>query len=127
MRLNFIALACFFALTNACSSSQTTPALRETISLCGGTDSVTNEIREISKKSSLSFHYGTHNTEWGKQATFRLIGNGFEISIFNAFSESDYEIRALEVNSNEVDRAKMIEVYTNIKSSLKSNDNLICK
>ena len=78
------------------------PSLKtEDVRICEDADNLVAMVKRISADQNLSFHYGTHSTDYGTQVIFRLIGRGYEIVLFNSMSQSDYTLRVYRERSGE--------------------------
>jgi hypothetical protein len=54
------------------------------------------KVRQIARENDLSFHYGTSEQPYGTLSTFRLIGRGFEITLYNPEKPNSYILSLYE-------------------------------
>ena len=77
------------------------PIQAEDIRFCSDADTTVRTVRSMAEEKQLSFHYGTHAADYGKQTTFRLIGRGFELELFNSMSQGDYTLRVYKTDGGD--------------------------
>lgn len=120
MQLKMSALAVVFAfvLLQGCRVSTQIPLKAEDIRICGDAAKVVADVRRISADQNLSFHYGTHPTDYGTQTTFRLVGSGYEIEFFNSMSQSDYTLRVYKASSGEGAEQEAEQAFDQFKEML---------
>lgn len=102
------------------------PVAISDIRLCGGADSVIAAVRGFSDRVSLSFHYGTHQADYGTQTTFRLIGENFELVLFNTLQESNYTLRAYDMLEGPGQNPDALRLHAVLSAELSSADALAC-
>ena len=89
-------------LLHGCKVSTQLPLKAEDIQICVDSDKAVATVKDISAQQGLRFHYGTHATDYGIQTTFRLIGDGYELELFNSMSQSDYTLRVYRTQSGRI-------------------------
>ncbi len=119
-------LSLFFIFVVGCGVTTQLPLKSEDIRLCGGAASIINAVQRISTAEKLSFHYGSHLAEFGTQVTFRLIGKGFEIELFNTTADPDYTLRVYQMQSNAATKELASRAYMRFKTALISDKVIYC-
>jgi hypothetical protein len=122
-----VALALVLSTALACCGPSVQHSLEaRDIRLCGGAELVTASVRRLSANHGLSFHYGTHQADFGTQATFRLIGDGFEIVLFNVLDETDYTLRVYDTPPGRGAQARARNTYRRLAAALISDRSVEC-
>ncbi len=93
MQLRFILFSVSIMLA-ACKSEVTLPIERSFVNIDKKKEETVCIVRTIAKLQDLSFHFGTSDQSFGSMNTFRLIGDGYEITMVNPESATKYELRA---------------------------------
>ena len=88
-----------FLLLQGCKVTTQVPLKAEDIRICGRIDQIVEVVKKISTQQGLSLHYGTHRTDYGTQATFRLVSDNYEIELFNSMSQSDFTLRVYSLHA----------------------------
>ena len=65
------------------------------------TDQLVCHVRNIAASQRLSFHYGTSDQPYGTLATFRLIGDGFELLLFNPEKPKTFVLDVYDMSKGE--------------------------
>jgi hypothetical protein len=78
------------------------PSERAIVELNNAPASIVCGVRKISESLDLDMKYGTSSQPFGTMNTFRLIGGGYEIRMFNPERPGKYDIR-LYTTDNSVD------------------------
>jgi hypothetical protein len=81
------------------------------------TDQLVCHVRKIAASEQLSFHYGTSAQPYGTLATFRLIGNDFEIVLYNPESPTIYVLDVYDMSKGQA-RERAEQAYTTFAQSL---------
>lgn len=101
-----------------CSVKTYTPAAIEDIEICADTDRIISTIKSISYDKGLSFHYGTSRVSYGTQMTFRLIGNGIEIELFNYGKQSTFTLRSYDTSKDHSNAISALKAFKDFKYSI---------
>lgn len=80
-------------LMSGCKPSYEKPLLSEEISLQMSIPETVCLVREIASDLSLSFHYGTFTDDRGGHASFRLIGESFEIIMVDSGRPANFLVQ----------------------------------
>lgn len=122
MQLKPLAVFVFSILwiLQGCRVSTQLPLEAVDLRLCGGVVQVVDVVKRVSANHKLNFHYGTHIADFGTQVTFRLVGEGFEIEMFNSMDESDYTLRVYETPPNQGASDRARNAYSRFKAALTS-------
>lgn len=123
----FCLTALALAALQGCKVSTQLPLKAEDIRICGDTNILIGNIKRISAEQSLDFHYGTHTTDYGTQATFRLIGHDYEFELFNSMSQSDYTLRVYALKSEKASEHEAELAFGRLKLALDSATSHNCK
>lgn len=94
------------------------------LEICGGEVNLIEVVRTLSAKHGLGFSYGTHDADFGKAVTFRLVGSGFEIDLLNAFSDTSYSMR-LQLDGGDAG-VEGLGTYESLLSEIKSDPSVHC-
>ncbi|MFN3669890.1 MAG: hypothetical protein ACK4VY_11310 [Brevundimonas sp.] len=124
-RLTLSMLATIFALAG-CSNKTELPLKQRDIRICGSDSHIIQAVRSEAARRGLSFHYGTHAVDYGTQITFRLIGDGFEIVLFNSESQDDFALRVYGTGPGEDDKERAISEFTHLATTIMSDPTLAC-
>ncbi len=84
-------------LLAACQVTSHEPVKIEVLSIQMTADELVCHVRNISQDQGLSFHYGTSEQSFGTMATFRLIGDEFELLLLNPQKPFTYDLSAYDV------------------------------
>ena len=95
----FLSLAPICVLM-ACQAKITQPINRQLVRIAGTSSEIVCKVRQIARDEKLSFHYGTADKSIGTMNTFRLIGEGYEITMVNDLQLEEYDLR-LYANSGQ--------------------------
>ena len=85
---------------SACKATTQLPLRTEQIRVLVSVDQLVCHVRGIAAEQRLSFHYGTFTDQTGPRATFRLIGDVFELELVKWGAQSSYELRAYDMSKN---------------------------
>ena len=120
MQLRLLPVTMMSALLflEGCRVSTQLPVKAQDVRICEDVDALIAIVRGISANQRLSFHYGTHPTDYGRQATFRLIGRNYEIELFNSMSESDYTLRVYKAQSEAATDREAEEAFNRFREML---------
>jgi hypothetical protein len=113
-------------ILQGCKVSTQLPLEAVDLRLCGGAVKVVDVVKRVSANHRLNFHHGTHVADFGTQVTFRLVGEGFEIEMFNSMDESDYTLRVYETPPNHGASGRARNTYSRFKASLLSARSVNC-
>ena len=111
-----LAVAGVLALA-ACEPTTNLPLRGEVINLPLSVEQLVCHVRQVSASQGLSFHYGTSDQSFGKMATFRLIGDGYEITLVNAEKPFEYDLRVYDASSETADNRPVL-AYSRFKRAL---------
>jgi hypothetical protein len=125
-RVLVLGSAVTLVLSPGCSAATQLPVKIQDVLICDNAEAVVGIIQDIAANQKLSFHYGTHSTEYGTQLTFRLIGQSFEIELFNSMRQSDYTLRAYRLTSDATDRTTE-QAYARFRAALASKTSDACE
>ncbi len=99
----------------ACTAKTQLPVQDEEFALNLSTEQLVCQVRSIAAEQQLSFHYGTFKAS-GSRATFRLIGNQFEIVLYNP--EHRYVLQAYDMSANGRVRERTLLAFARFKRAL---------
>lgn len=118
-------LALFLPMTiMGCGVSVKEPVVSSTVNINISGDDLVNQVKHISNCLDLSFHYGSSDQPYGVMMTFRLIGKGYEIVIYNPDSKSNYYIRAYMDDGKNNLRELVDKSVDRVKEGLMNNKNI---
>ena len=92
-------LGCLLLLASCYSARSQLPVVAEDVELRVPTEQLVCHVRSIAADQKLSFHYGTSEQTYGTMATFRLIGEGFEVVAYNPERAHTYVLQAYDMSS----------------------------
>jgi len=115
------------ALLVACKATTHLPVTREVLELNVAADELVCHVKAISNDQRLSFHYGTSQQPFGTMATFRLIGEKFEITLVNNQKAFEYDLRAYEMSDDGSARSRAVDAFSAFKSALTAPTNAECR
>ena len=98
-------------LLAACKVTTQLPVSRELLELQLKPDELVCHVRTISEGQNLDFHYGTSQQSFGTMATFRLIGDGIEITLVNDQRQSEYDLRAYDEGASQSQTEKAFAAF----------------
>lgn len=104
-------------LISACSVRTHTPVANEIIVLEMPTDELVCHVKFLSAQVGLSFHYGTFEDSFGTATTFRLIGDGYEVTIINP-ERSTYDLSAYDLAKRPGTAGQALNAFEQIKGGL---------
>lgn len=90
----------FLFLLASCEAQTQLPLVEKQVELRLSTEPLVCHIRSIADAQKLRFHYGTSEQPFGTMATFRLIGDGFELIAYNPERAHTYVVQAYDMSSN---------------------------
>jgi hypothetical protein len=103
-----------------CGVKTQLPTKIEDIEICGESSHVVDTVKAISADQNLSFHYGTHSEPYGTQITFRLIGEKFELELFNSGTQTNYTLRVYDATPDASMKARAENAYKSFREALVS-------
>jgi len=89
----------FLLLLSACQTRTYLPVEMEKVEVRLSTEQLVCHVRSIADAQKLSFHYGTSEQSYGSLATFRLIGDGIELTLVNPERAHTFDLRAYDKTS----------------------------
>lgn len=98
-RSPFLVATALFAAA-ACDANVQLPVRAETVAISTSVEDLVCHVRAISNEQGLSFHYGTFTKGTAQMATFRLIGEPFELEMVRWDARPQYEIRAYDMSKD---------------------------
>jgi predicted ATP-dependent Lon-type protease len=124
MQLKFFGLAAvaLAPLLSSCSPKTRQPIEEQEIVLRIGTEALVCRVKNIAGELNLGFHYGTSDQPFGKIATFRLIGDQYEIILYNPERRTDYFLSLYSDSQDERIRAAAKRTFVRMKSTLSQPD-----
>ena len=111
MRIKSLPVAILAALSLlSCRAVTQQPVESTELRVPGEGDEIICHVRGLASTYGLKFSFGTHAASYGQQATFRLLGDGFEIAFYNLEDESTYILRlyATSPNNEGVERGRQV-------------------
>jgi hypothetical protein len=114
-------------LVSACKATIRLPVSREVLDLHISADQLVCHVRNISDAQRLSFHYGTSQQSFGIMATFRLIGDRFEITLVNDQRPFEYDLRAYDMSDDGVARSRAKRAFAAFKTALMEQPKEECR
>jgi len=100
------------------------PVGRFTIQLTGSPRDLVCQVKRFSADQALTFHYGTYPSQEGTHLTFRLIGVGHELELFNPEGGTSYHLRLYLAKDGSEKLAR--KSYKNLKDALVGNPIIGC-
>lgn len=125
-RLTLFILAVICAVAG-CSNKTQLPLKQRDIRICGSDTHIIQAVRSEASRRGLSFHYGTHAVDYGTQITIRMVGDGFEIVLFNSWSQDDFALRVYGAGPGEDDKERAISEFTHLATTITSDPTLRCE
>ena len=122
-----VIMATSASLLVACKATTHLPVTREVLELNIGAGELVCHVKAISNTQRLSFHYGTSQQSFGAMATFRLIGEKFEITLVNDQKPFEYDLRAYDVSDDGSARNRTAEAFSAFKTALIEPPNEECR
>ena len=116
MTIRSLASLIALVLSSACVQRTDLPIANDLLDLDRPMDQVVCHMKVLSARNSLSFHYGTYGAT-GSLANFRLIGDGFEVTIITP-KERRYDLSAYDLAKGPETRARALKAYQSIKSGM---------
>lgn len=120
-----LTLVSLLSLLGGCGMITESPIQAEDIRLCSDANTTTRVVRGMAEQQHLRFHYGTHTTDYGTQTTFRLIGRGFELELFNSMSQDDYTLRVYQADGG--DERTAVSAFARFKDEIRTRLGAACK
>jgi hypothetical protein len=90
-------LAFGLQLLASCRAQTQLPIVEQDVDLNVRTEQLVCHVRRFAAAQKLSFHYGTFEPS---KATFRLIGDGFELVAYNPEVPHSYVLQAYDMSSD---------------------------
>jgi len=84
-------------LLASCRAQTHLPVVEQELELSVPTEQLACHVRSIAAAQKLSFHYGTFEPS---KATFRLIGDGFELVAYNPEGPHAYVLQAYDLSAD---------------------------
>ena len=109
----------------SCRASTQLPLKSETVELPMNTERLVCHVRNIASSQQLSFHYGTSVQPYGTLATFRLIGDSFEIVLYNPEKASTYILDLYDMSKGDA-RERAEKAYAIFAHSLSKEPSEDC-
>jgi hypothetical protein len=108
-------LAFHLLLLASCSARSQLPIVEQEVALSSPTEQLVCHVRGIAEAQKLSFHYGTFEP---RKATFRLIGDGFELVAYNPEGGRAYVLQAYDMSADGKGRAPALRAFARFRSAL---------
>lgn len=108
-------LALGLLLLAGCSARTQLPIFEEEVELSVPTERLVCHVRSIAEAQKLSFHYGTFEPS---KATFRLIGDGFELVVYNPERAHAYVLQAYDMSPDGKARAPAQHAFQAFRTAL---------
>lgn len=108
-------LAFGLLLLASCRAQTQLPIVEQDVELSARTEQVVCQVRTIAAAQKLSFHYGTYEPS---KATFRLIGDGFELMAYNPEGPHTYVLQAYDTSTDGRGRAPAQRVFAAFRTAL---------
>jgi hypothetical protein len=102
-------------LLASCRAQTRLPIVEQDVELRVSTEQLVCHVRGIAEAQKLSFHYGTFEPS---KATFRLIGDGFELIAYNPEGPHTYVVQAYDMSSDGKGRAPALRAYAAFRTAL---------
>ena len=124
--MNGARYATAMAVLSLCSCVQRTDKAiaNDLIVLERPTDQVVCHLRVLSANNDLNFRYGTYGSQ-GSLASFRLIGDGYEVTIITP-TERKYDMSLYDLEKSPDTRARALGAYNAVKSGLSAPLPAVC-
>lgn len=116
-------LAFGLLLLASCRAQTQLPIIEQEVALSGPTEQVACQVRTIAAAQKLSFHYGTYEPS---KATFRLIGDGFELMAYNPEGPHRYVLQAYDMSSDGKGRAPALRAFAAFRTALLESPSSAC-
>ena len=121
MRNLAIAVTMFVvSFLGGCHSESQLPVEETTIELTMPTEDLICHVRNASRDLHLRFYYGTSEQPYGTLATFRLIGRGFEITLYNPESPARFYLSLYDMRLQKDDAQPGRSAYRDMESRLRA-------
>ena len=108
-------LAFGLLLVASCRAQTQLPIVEQEVRLGVSTDELVCHVRSIAAAQKLRFHYGTFEPS---KATFRLIGDGFELVAYNPEGPHSYVLQAYDISSDGKGRAPAQRAFAAFRTAL---------
>lgn len=126
MRLIALIASIFVCGLGACHPTTVElPIKRATIPACDSNSGIVETVRYLASQNALEFSYGTHDDPKSRFVVFRLVGQGFEISI-NMFYQDVLEVRVYTKSTDTNVRERAMATYEKIVAAMISDPSLTC-
>ena len=103
---------------SACEITTNLPVKREILNLSLNTEELVCHVRQVSAAQGLRFHYGTSEQPFGRMATFRLIGDDYEITLVNAEKPFAYDLHVYDVSPDKTAHRRAQDAYSTFREAL---------
>lgn len=81
-------------------------------------DELVCHVRDIAKAQHLSFHYGTSEQPFGTMATFRLVGDDFELLLLNPEKPFTYDFGAYDLSDQGQVQGRAVTAYSKFRTAV---------
>ena len=108
-------LAFGLLLLASCRVQSRLPIVEQDVGVNVRPDQLVCHVRNIAAAQKLSFHYGTFEPS---KATFRLIGDGFELIAYNPEGPHTYVLQAYDMSSDGRGRAPAQRAFAAFRTAL---------
>jgi hypothetical protein len=108
-------LAFGLLLLASCSARTQLPIAEQGVELDVPMEQLVCHVRSIAEAQKLSFHYGTFEPS---KATFRLIGDGFELVAYNPEGPHAYVLQAYDMSSDGTGRGPAQHAFAAFRTAL---------
>lgn len=127
MRFSVLLVLAITVAIAACKPTVRLPLERGVIQLCAADNQIIAKVSQEAARHGLKYRYSTHQTYYGRQMFFLLIGEGFEIELWNAFARQNYELRVYNMKSDRADDDQAVSAYSSFANALTTDPVLACE
>ena len=113
-------------LLTSCGARAQLPVVAEDVELRLSTQQLVCHVRSIAAAQKLSFHYGTFEQPFGTTATFRLIGDGYELVAYNPERADTYVLQAYDMSSEDGGNARARRAFGTFRTALLKPISPVC-
>jgi hypothetical protein len=116
-------LAFGLLLLASCRAQTQLPIVEQDVELSVRTDQLVCQVQTFAAAQKLSFHYGTFEPS---KATFRLVGEGFELVAYNPEGPHTYVLQAYDMSSHGRGRARAQRAFAAFRTALQEPPGSVC-
>lgn len=110
---------------SACHPTVELPIKRATVPACDSNSGIVETVRYLAAQNDVEFYYGIHDDPESRFVVFRLVGQGFEISI-NMFYQDVLEVRIYTKSTDTAVRKRALATFDKIVAAMITDPSLTC-